>query len=318
MAKKSGGDFASLLQEYSTQREFEMSDTGIEVFNELWGGGLVHGFMYGFYATPGCGKTTLCLQLLRRRLKEGEKCCIVDIEKSINDFQLETFGLTEYRDNGQLIIVTMTMFNEYEKFMMALADNGEYTCVLVDSVSAIQPYIPKGTSVEDIRPGIRALQASAVQSKIKSAFYNKGIVSLMIFQARANLDMSGNMYVPKEKSAAGFTERHLLDVETQLTTSSIIKDEDDRIIGNKVWIECKKNKFCAPFQRRQSSLIFGKGILKRIEVVDKAIELGIIQQRGSFFIVPGGEDNIRGRKALYELPAERLKAVQQAIREANA
>jgi recombination protein RecA len=314
MAKKSN-DLATILQKYSTDKEYEMKDTGIEVFNELWGGGICDGFMYGFYGTPGVGKSSLSLQMVKRRLKDGDKVLIVDVEKSINDFQLQSFGLIQYKESGQLAIATITFFNEYEELMMAIADDATFKFVLVDSVTAIQPYVAKGLTVEDVRPGIRALQASQVQSKIKAQFYLKGIASIMIFQARANLDMTGNMYAPKEKSAAGFTERHLLDVETVLSTSSVIKDEDDRIIGNKVWIECKKNKFTAPFQRRQSSLIFGKGILKRIEVVDRALELGIIIQRGSFFQVPGSEENIRGRKALYDLPSDILKAVQQKIKE---
>ena len=319
MAKKSGSDLASVLQKYSTKKEFEMHDVGIEVFNELWGGGIVLGFMYGFYATPGAGKTTICLQMIRKRLKDGWKCLIVDVEKSINDFQLETFALKDFVEQGQLVIATVSNMKEYEELMMTVAESGEFQLVLVDSVTAIQPYVAKGLTVEDIRPGLRALQISAIQNKIKSQFYLNGITSFMIFQARANLDMSGNPYAPKEKSAAAYNERHLLDVETKITTSSQIKDEDgDGLIGNKIWIVCEKNKFCPPFQRRQSSLIFGKGILRRIEVVDRAIEMGIIVQRGSFFIVPGGDDNIRGRKALYELPGERLKAVQQAIREANA
>ncbi len=259
--------------------------------------------------------TSVCLQIVKRRLKDGTKCVIVDVEKSINDFQLESFGLKSYKESGDLLILTCTFFNEFEEIMMGIADSGEYKLVLVDSISAIQPYVAKGLTVEDIRPGIRALQSSQVINKIKAAFYQKEIASLMIFQARANLDMTGNMYAPKEKSAASYTERHVLDVETQISISSVIKDEEDKIIGNKVWIECKKNKFTAPFNKVQTSLIFGKGILKRIEIVDKAIELGIIQQRGSFFIVPGASENIRGRKALYDLPADILRAVKQAIQE---
>lgn len=311
MAKKL--DLTSLIQKYDTTCEKESFDSGIEVFNELWGGGLVKGYMYGFYATPGTGKTSLCLQMIRKQLKDGKKCCIVDIEKSINQFQIETFGLSDYLINGQLVIVTMTDFSEYEEFMLALAEDGSYEIVFVDSVTAIQPFVKAGLTVEDIRPGLRALQASQVQARIKSAFYYKGITSLMVFQARANLDMTGNMYAPKEKTAAGFTERHLLDIETKLTTSSQIK-EDDKVIGNKVWIECTKNKFRSPFEKRQASLIFGKGISKRIELVDRAIELGIIQQRGSSFIVPGEGGNIKGRKALYDMPAERLKEVQKMIK----
>ena len=70
MAKKAT-DLAGILQKYSTKQEFEMHDVGIDVFNELWGGGIVLGFMYGFYATPGAGKTTICLQMIRKRLKDG-------------------------------------------------------------------------------------------------------------------------------------------------------------------------------------------------------------------------------------------------------
>lgn len=191
MAKKST-DLAGILQKYAVKQEFEMHDIGIDVFNELWGGGVVQGFMYGFYATPGAGKTTICLQMIKRRLKDGWKCLIVDIEKSINDFQLETFGLKDYVENGQLVLTTVSNMKEYEELMMAVAESAEFQLVLVDSVTAIQPYVAKGLTVEDIRPGLRALQISAIQNKVKSQFYLAGITSFMIFQARANLDMTGN------------------------------------------------------------------------------------------------------------------------------
>ena len=54
-----------------------------------------------------------------------------------------------------------------------------------------------------------------------------------------------------------------------------------------------KNKFTRPFQNIDVKMFFGKGIDRKIELIDFAIEQGLIQQSGAYYKLPNGE-TIRG------------------------
>lgn len=255
MARGKATNIEDILSKYSSRKEEESVSTGIDSVNALLGGGLIPGYTYGFWGTPGAGKSTVCLQILKNFCKQGKKCAVIDVEKSISRKQQESFGIDKYVDDGTLVILACSFINEYEEIMMALINSQEFSLIMIDSVTFLQPYVKQGLTVEDVRPGLKSLQISQVGPKVKAAAYNNGVIILSIYQARANLDMSGNMYAPKDKVAAGFSEQHLVDAMLKISVSSKIKDDDDEIIGNKVWLTTEKNKF-APLERRYNLLLF--------------------------------------------------------------
>lgn len=312
MAKKASSP-EDLLAKYGAKMESEVIKTGIDSIDKVLGGGLTLGYLYGMWGTPGAGKSTVCLQILKNLCKAGHKCAVVDIEKAISKFQVESFKLTEYVENGMLSIFTCTMTNEYEELMLGILNSHEYKVILVDSVTQLAPFVKGGLSVEDVRPGLKSLQLSQIGPKIKSLAYSLDTVVINIYQARANLDMSGNMYAPKDKVAAGFSDKHLVDALIKISVSSRIQDEEKLTIGNKVWIETEKNKFAPPGLRVQSSLIFGQGISRKIDTIDAALEAGLITQGGAVFSLPFDGIKCKGRKALYEMSPENVKRLWEML-----
>lgn len=313
MARGKVTNLEDILSKYAANKEEEVIPTGIDSIDSLLGGGLTPGYTFGFWGTPGAGKSTVCLQILKNFCKQGKKCAVIDVEKSISQKQQESFGIDKYVADGTLVILACSFINEYEEIMTALINSQEFSLIMVDSVTFLQPYVKQGLTVEDIRPGIKSLQISQVGPKLKAASYNNGVIILSIYQARANLDMTGNMYAPKDKVAAGFSEQHLVDALLKISVSSKIKDDNDEIIGNKVWLTTEKNKFATPGKKVQSTLIFGKGISKRIDLIDNALEMGLITQSGATFTLPFDEKKVRGRKALYDLPSEDMKKLQELV-----
>lgn len=313
MAKKESA-FASVLQKFAAKRELPQHEIKPQVLNDLWGGFHL-GAIYSIWAEKGAGKSTLTFQVLKSLCKKGLKGVFVDIEKAFNEFQQQVFGLTEFIDNGQLVVLTVNNWKEYEEIVMAL-DGEDIDFFVTDSITMIMAYTPKELKVEDVRPGIKAQQAASVLGKLKDIAYRNEIGTILLYHARANLNITGNNpYAPQTKMAGGFADAHIPDVITKIQTHSKIKGEGDDPIGVEISIVTEKNKFVAPFQTRREKLIFGKGIDAKISLIENAIALGIIRQSGSSFIIPN-HDNVRGRKALYELDTETLKGLKQLVQEA--
>ena len=73
----------------------------------------------------------------------------------------------------------------------------------------------------------------------------------------------------------------------------------------------EKNKFSQPSVVTQK-LFFGLGLSNKIGTIDRALELGIIEQNGSMYTLPSGE-KYRGIAALYDAPSEVISPIRESV-----
>jgi len=105
--------------------------SGIAVFDNALGGGLVKGQVFLIAGEPGIGKSTLLLQLSHSLAKEGKKVLYVSGEESVNQIYLRAKRLKALNEN--LTVFSETLLEKIEDWVEEL--NPEV--LILDSVQTV-------------------------------------------------------------------------------------------------------------------------------------------------------------------------------------
>ncbi len=272
-----------------THMQVDTTPTGSLSLDVALGGGLPRGRLIEIFGAEGGGKTTLTLHALAEMQKAGGICAFIDAEHSLDPSYARAVGV----DIDNLFISQPDNGEQALEIADTLIRSGAIDMVVIDSVAALTPRAEIEGEMGELQVGAMARLMSHGCRKLASSIGRANAVAVFINQIREKV---GVMYGSPETTPGGRALKFFASVRMRVSRGEAIKNGTEQV-GNRTKVSVIKNKIAPPFRDAEFDLIYGKGISKYGDILDLAVQKGLIQKGGAWFTVNDerfqGRDNVR-------------------------
>jgi recombination protein RecA len=274
-------------------------------------GGVPRGRITEIYGPEGSGKTTVCQHIIAEAQRMGGTAAIIDVEHALDPAYAELCGVKV----DELYISQPDTGEEALEIAEALIRSGALDVLVIDSVAALVPRAEIEGEMGDSHPGLQARLMSQALRKLSGAIKQSNVSLVFTNQLRQKI---GVMFGNPETTSGGMALKFYASVRLDIRRIQAIKQSGE-VIGNRTRIRVTKNKVAPPFRIAEFDIMYNEGISRSGDVLDFAVEMDIIEKRGSFYTyreerLAQGRENA---KAALRLNPATLFEIENLVREAS-
>lgn len=277
--------------------ELEWVSTGIPDLDRILGGGMPRrriSIVFGDYSSA---KTFLLQMLMKQALFQGLQVAYIDTERSYDPAWWAQVGIPLDK-----IYVSQPSHGEQAIDVMLALARANVDVVAMDSLAAL---IPK----EEAEPEAKA---ESKQVALQARLIGKLMRMLVTIDSSSALVMTNQVREPLGAPAPGVTmpggkaPRHYSSIILRTKREGWLEEQGKRV-GFNIRVQCSKNKVSTPFGECLLPFHFRGDIDLLALLVDRAIEAGLVEQKGPWFqlLLDGVDQPVQqGRNRIIDLLRE--------------
>jgi len=309
--KKRFGEGAVMRMGEVSHMDVEVIPTGSLALDRALGvGGVPRGRVTEIYGPDGAGKTTLAQHIVAEAQEMGGTAAYVDMEHALDPAYARNLGV----DVDELLISQPDTGEQALEIAETLIRSGAVDVIVIDSVAALVPRAEIEGEMGDSHPGLQARLMSQALRKLSGAIKQSNAALIFTNQLREKI---GVMFGNPETTSGGRALKFYASVRLDIRRVTSIKERGE-LIGTRTRVRVTKNKVAPPFRVAEFDLMYSKGISREGDLLDVAIDLGVMEKRGSYYYYDSDDYLAQGRENTKEFlrdNPETAGEIEAAIRE---
>ena len=252
-----------------------ISTTCISLDGVLGIGGLPRGRMSEIFGPESSGKTTLALHVIAEAQRRGGMAAFIDAEHAVDPEYARKLGV----DVDNLLVSQPDSGEQALEITEVLVRSGALDVIVIDSVAALVPRAELEGEMGDSHVGLHARLMSQAMRKLSGVVSRTNTCLIFINQIREKI---GVMFGNPETTTGGRALKFYTSIRIDIRKIAAIK-EGEVVIGNRTKAKIVKNKLAPPFRTCEFDIVYGEGISREADLLDRGLEKQLLMKSGTWW-----------------------------------